>query len=276
MDVRYLPDKVRFERMNTEEVRKDFLVEGLFAPGLCEMVYCHSDRSIVGSAVPVDVPVVLETSSELASGYFAENRELGTLNIGGAGVIAVDGENYEMSPHDILYIGRGSRNIEFRSDDSSNPARFYFVSFPAHTSYLTARMSIHEAEPLPLGKPEDVNVRTIYKYIHKGGIRSCQLVMGWTKLEEGSVWNTMPAHTHERRSEIYMYFGLDENARVFHLMGMPDETRHIIMKNGEAVLSPSWSIHSGVGTSNYSFCWAMGGENQEFADQDWIDMDSLA
>ncbi len=268
METRYSPDPVRFERMNTAETRESFLIESLFRPDAIELVYSHADRAIVGSAVPVSGLLKMETSAELRSEFFCERREMGVINIGGDGFIAVDGAAYPMKRHDALYIGRGSREIFFKSADSGNPARYYLVSYPAHTSHPTTHARVDAAEPVTLGSDRECNRRTIHKYIHPKGIRSCQLVMGFTMLEEGSVWNTMIPHTHERRSEIYLYFNLKEDAAVFHLMGKPNETRHLVVRNEQVVLSPSWSIHAGAGTTNYSFIWAMGGENQEFTDMD--------
>lgn len=270
MEKRYSPDQVRFEIMDTTEIRESFLIENLFASGEVVMVYSDVDRVIVGSAAPTDVALSLETGKELAAEYFAERREIGTINIGGDGAVTVDGKEYPMEKLDALYIGRGSRDIKFKSVKADNPALFYIVSYPAHKEYPTTHAPISQAEPLRLGSERESNKRTIFKYIHPGGIKSCQLVMGCTKLAEGSVWNTMAAHTHDRRSEVYMYFNLDDKSVVFHFIGEPDETRHVVVKNGQVVISPSWSIHAGCGTSNYSFIWAMGGENQDFGDMDGI------
>jgi len=275
MDVRYPPAPKHFERMNTTEIRQSFLIEDLFVPGELKLVYSHVDRMVIGSAVPTTVPLLLEAGPELAADYFAQRREIGVINIGDQGGVKVDGQAYTMANRDVLYIGLGSREIEFSTADASNPARFYLASLPAHKSYPTQLAKQDEAEPLHLGSQAESNQRVIYKCIHTQGIQSCQLVMGFTELAEGSVWNTMAAHTHERRSEVYMYFDLPQDAVVFHLMGREDETRHIVVRNGQAVISPSWSIHAGAGTSNYSFVWVMGGENQEFTDMDVIGMDEL-
>ncbi len=275
MEVRYAPDAIRFELMNTAELRESFLVEDLFKQGEINMVYSDIDRVIVGGAVPAGGELKLEAGDELKAEYFAERREIGVIDIGGDGSIVVDGETYAMVKLDALYIGRGSRDIEFRSDNADNPARFYIISYPAHTSHPTTYAKIADAEPLKLGSLKESNARTIYKYIHPAGIKSCQLVMGCTLLEEGSVWNTMPAHTHERRSEIYMYFNLEDNAVIFHFMGEPKETRHVAVKDAQVVLSPSWSIHAGAGTTNYAFIWAMGGENQDFTDMDGVAIESI-
>lgn len=275
MEVRYALDSKRFNEMSTDELRETFLIN-LFQKDKILMVYSDIDRSITGSAVPVKQNLKLSaTKKEMAANYFTERRELGVINIGGNGSINIDKNNYKMNYKDALYIGRGSKKIEFSSNNSKKPAKYYFVSYPAHTSYSTKHAKFSEATPVHLGSLATSNKRTIYKYIFSDGIQSCQLVMGLTELEEGSVWNTMPAHTHQRRSEIYMYFNLSDDSFVVHLIGKPSETKHIIVRDGEAVLSTSWSLHSGAGTKNYSFIWAMGGENQEFDDMDHIPMKSL-
>ncbi len=272
MEVRYSPDKKGFLAMTGQEIREAFLIE-LFQENEIPMVYSDIDRSITASAVPVGRELKLTASQkEMAATYFAERREIGIINIGGAGTIAVDDREYTMAYKDALYIGRGARDVSFTSDDPARPAMYYISSYPAHTHYPTTHARFEEATPVHLGSVGDSNKRTIYKYIHPGGIKSCQLVMGLTELEEGSVWNTMPAHTHQRRSEVYMYFNLPEEAFVVHLLGEADNTRHIIVRNGQAVLSPSWSLHAGAGTRNYSFIWGMGGENQDFDDMDFIPM----
>lgn len=254
--------------MTTAELRQAFLVESLFAPGELRMVYVDVDRAIAGAAAPTREPLALGTSKELASEYFAERREIGVINVGGPGTVTVDGEAFALERRDGLYIGRGSRDIRFESADAMAPALLYFVSYPAHAGYPTRRLTLADAGDVHLGAVADANVRTIHKYIHPAGAQSCQLVMGLTELEVGSVWNTMPPHTHERRSEVYLYFDIDDEALVFHMMGAPEETRHVVVRNRQVVLSPSWSIHCGVGTRRYSFVWAMGGENQDFDDMD--------
>ncbi len=275
MEVRYLPDEKGFKGMSTEELRGKFLVK-LFDKDKVMLVYSQLDRAIVGSAVPVKKQLELKaTKKEMAARYFAERREVGVINIGGKGAITVDGKTFDMDYKDALYIGKGAKKIVFKSASQKNPAKFYIASYPAHKEYPTKHVRFKDATPVKLGSLETSNARTIYKYIYPGGIESCQLVMGLTELETGSVWNTMPAHTHQRRSEIYMYFNLDGDNFVTHLMGKPDETRHLIIRNGEAVISPSWSIHSGAGTKNYSFIWGMGGENQDFDDMDWVSMKNL-
>lgn len=276
MEVRYTSDPQAIKRMNSEEIRKMFLVDRLFNSGTIEMVYADVDRSIIGSAVPSGKKLkLLSSKKEMAAEYFTERRELGIINIGKDGVVKADGTEYPMAYKDALYVGRGTKEIEFGSNKSKDPAAFYFVSFPAHKDMPTVHAAFSDVEHSPLGNTKDANKRIINKYIHPNGIKSCQLVMGLTELDEGSVWNTMPVHTHQRRSEIYMYFNLADGAILFHLMGEPGETRHIVVRNRQAVISPSWSIHSGVATQNYSFIWAMGGENQAFDDMDWVSMKSI-
>lgn len=275
MKMRYLADQIRYQRMNTDELRKAFLAQDLFEPGKLSLLYTEADRAIVGSAVPINNNLTLSGGKTIASDYFAQRREIGIINIGDKGKTVVDGKEYEMENRDGLYIGRGSKEINFTSINAKNPAAFYILSYPAHTSFPNVKISKQDADVVNLGGVETSNKRTIYKYIHPGSVKSCQLVIGITELEEGSIWNTMAAHTHERRTEIYMYFDLKENDVVFHFMGMPDETRHLVVRNRQAVISPSWSIHAGAGTINYSFIWGMGGENQEFDDMDFIDMDNI-
>jgi len=274
MDVRYTIGKDEYKRMTTDELRDAFLVD-LFEAGKVNLLYCEVERAIVGAAVPTGSALKLEAGKELAADYFCQRREVGVLNIGGSGTVTVDGTAYEMENLDGLYIGRGSEEISFASADAAAPARFYLISYPAHTEYPTTLAKKADANALELGTVEDSNKRTIYQYIHENGIKSCQLVMGFTALEAGCVWNTMPCHTHERRTEVYMYFGLDEDSRVFHMMGPGDETRHIVVANEQAVISPMWSIHSGAGTKAYTFCWGMGGENQRFDDMDHIQIGEL-
>jgi 4-deoxy-L-threo-5-hexosulose-uronate ketol-isomerase len=276
MEVRYSPNAESYKRMTTDELRKSFLIENLFLTNEIPMVYSDADRSIIGSAVPSGKTLQLTaTKKEMAAEYFAERREIGVINIGDKGSIFVDDKEYTINNKDGLYIGRGTKQIEFKSADPKKPAMFYFVSYPSHQEYPTKHIGFSESAHLKLGTQKEANIRTINKYIHLGGVRSSQLVMGLTELEEGSIWNTMPAHTHQRRSEIYMYFNVKEGAVVFHMMGEPDETRHFVMRNGQAVISPSWSIHCGAATQNYSFIWAMGGENQVFEDMDAVTMDKL-
>ncbi len=276
MEVRYSPDPVAARTMSTADLRRHFLLEGLFAPDAVPMVYSDIDRSITGSAVPAREPLsLLATKKEMAAEYFLERREIGIVNIGGRGKIIADGKEFPMELRDGLYLGKGTKEVTFFSADASAPARYYFVSFPAHAAHPAARITSAEAETVRLGSQKDANSRTLRRYIHLKGVRSCQLVMGVTELDEGSVWNTMPVHTHQRRSEIYMYFNLPPDAVVIHLLGPPDETKHLMVRDGQAVISPSWSVHSGVGTRHYTVVWAMGGENQVFDDMDWVDMKGL-
>ncbi len=276
MEVRFSPDADGFKRMSTDELRKTFLIDSLFEKNKIPTVYSDIDRSITGSVVPSGKTLKLTASKkEMAAKYFAERREIGIINIGNKGTIKVDNKKYAMEHKDALYIGRGSKSIEFASYNGKKPAMFYFVSYPAHNEYPVQHIKFSESTPVKLGSLKESNQRTIYKYIHPGTMPTCQLVMGLTELDEGSVWNTMPPHTHQRRSEVYMYFNLGKEGLVLHLLGEPTETRHIIIRDKQAVLSTSWSLHSGAGTKNYSFIWAMGGENQEFDDMDWIKMKEL-
>lgn len=274
MDIRYLPTPDQIRSMNTTDIRNHFLLEHLFTSGQICLVYSHTDRMIVGGIVPDTQPLKLEAGKELAAQYFAERREIGVFNIGGSGVVTVDGREYPVAQYDMLYIGRGSQNIEFLNANGQQ-ARFLLISLPAHQAFPTTLIRQQDAHQVHLGSQENVNERTIYQYIHNGGVQSSQLVMGFTRLKSGNVWNTMPPHTHERRSEVYVYFDLEADAIVFHMMGQPDETRHIVMHEGDGVLSPSWSIHAGVGTASYAFLWAMGGENQEFSDMDAVPLAEL-
>ena len=274
MDVRYAVGQNEYQRMKTQELRDVFLVD-LFEPSELNLLYCEVERAIVGAAVPTGGGLALEAGKELAADFFCQRREVGALNIGGNGSVTVDGTAYALENLDCLYIGRGSEEVVFNSASGDAPARFYLISYPAHTDYPTTLAKKADANALELGTVEDANKRTIYQYIHENGIQSCQLVMGFTALEAGSVWNTMPCHTHERRTEVYMYFGLDEASKVFHFMGPGDETRHIAVSNEQAVISPMWSIHSGCGTKAYTFCWGMGGENQRFDDMDPIAIQDL-
>jgi 4-deoxy-L-threo-5-hexosulose-uronate ketol-isomerase len=276
MDVRYTTDPKGFKTLTTDELRKSYIIDTLFTPDEVPMVYSDIDRSITGSAVPVKKTLqLLAAKKEMAAEYFAERREVGVINIGYEGTVEIDGKIYTLQTKDALYISKGTKIVEFKSKNGSQPAKFYFVSYPAHKEYPTTYIRFADAVQSKLGSQRDANKRIINKLILPGKVQSCQLVMGLTELEEGSVWNTMPSHTHQRRSEVYMYFNFSPHALVLHLMGLPDETRHIIMHNEQAVLNPSWSIHSGVGTCSYSFIWAMGGENQVFDDMDGISAGEL-
>lgn len=275
MDIRILADNIRVRNMATDELRQTFLIEDHFIPGKINLVYSDTERAIIGAAVPLDKSLKLEGSKELASDYFNARRESGILNIGGFGEVIVDGQPFVLDHLDCLYIGRGAKRIEFRSKAPAKPAEYYLLSYPAHKVYPTQKISMKNANRVYLGSEEGSNKRTIFQYIRPGICESCQLVMGITALTEGSVWNTMPPHTHARRTEIYMYFDLKDDHRVFHFMGEANRTKHIVMKNKDIVLAPSWSIHAGAGTSNYTFCWGMGGENQEFDDMDHIDIKTI-
>ena len=276
MNVRQLPDSESYQRKTTEELRRAFVLDRLFVPGSISTVYCDADRAIVGGAVPGKTPLsLLATKKEMAAEFFAERREIGIVNIGGAGEVRADSQTCTLGFKDMLYLGRGTRVIEFSALRADQPSAFYFVSYPAHTTCPPTLARLETAEKSSLGFPEAANKRTINKFIHAGGVKSCQLVMGLTDLDTGSVWNTMPPHTHVRRSEIYLYFGLDAESVVVHMMGKPRETRNLILRNQEAVVSPAWSIHCGAATKRYSFVWAMGGENQVFSDMDAVGMQDL-
>ncbi|HTB97952.1 MAG TPA: 5-dehydro-4-deoxy-D-glucuronate isomerase [Terracidiphilus sp.] len=270
-----MADPVRYPRMTTQEIRDTFLVGELCEPSALHLAYVDLDRAVIGMATPLATALKLPTSPELRAGYFTERRELGALNIGGAGTIHVGGASYALDHMDLLYIGRGNEDVRFESAAAKAPAVFYLLSYPAHASHPVTLVRKSEAQPSDLGSIKNCNRRTIYKYIHLAGAKSCQLVMGVTELHEGSAWNTMPAHTHMRRSEIYLYFDVADDARVFHLMGPPQETRHLVLGNRDVVVSPGWSIHAGMGTQAYKFCWGMGGENQDYADMDAAPIESL-
>lgn len=262
------PDDSKY--YDTEELREKYLIEEVFIADEINLVYSHQDRIIAGGVMPIEQDLVLGTAKEIKSDYFLERRELGIINIGGAGKVVLDGTEYNVGHKEGMYVGRGTKEVIFKSDDKNNPAKFYINSAPAHCTYPTVLIDKEKANKRPLGDDKSMNKRVINQFIHPAVCKSCQLTMGMTELCEGSGWNTMPCHTHERRMEVYMYFDLSPENVVFHLMGTGDETRHIVMKNEQAVISPSWSIHSGVGTSNYTFIWGMCGENQDFDDMDWI------
>ena len=259
----------------TEELRNHYLMEKVFEEDEILLVYSHQDRIISGGVMPLTHPLALETSDELRAAYFLERRELGIINIGGNGTVTLDGKVYHVKSKDGMYVGMGTKEVVFASDDASNPAKFYISSCPAHKSYPTYYIDFEKSNHRPCGDAKTLNKRIINQYIHPDVCQSCQLAMGMTELSEGSGWNTMPSHTHERRMEVYFYFNIPNDNAVFHMMGQPQETRHIVMQNEQLVISPSWSIHSGVGTSNYSFIWAMCGENQEFDDMDNIQTTDL-
>lgn len=274
MDIRYSCNQRDFKRYTTQEIRREFLIENLFVPDQVVPVYSHVDRMVTLGVMPVDEKVPLDKGIDIwhnfGTRYFLERRELGLYNVGGCGRVTVDGTVYELGYKDCLYITMGAENVVFETADPKAPAKFYMVSAPAHTSYETRLIRIADAAKKPLGSMETSNKRVINQFIHPDVLKTCQLSMGMTVLDPGSVWNTMPAHTHERRMEVYFYFEVPEGNVVFHMMGEGQETRHIVMGNEQAVISPSWSIHAGAGTSNYTFIWAMGGENQAFDDMDVI------
>jgi 4-deoxy-L-threo-5-hexosulose-uronate ketol-isomerase len=270
MKILQIADGIRFRTMTTGELRESFLVDDMFTPGQIHLTYIDLDRTILGSAVPLESPLVLPADDELKSAYFTERRELGILNIGAPGVVTVNGERYRLNNLDGLYVGCGNEQISFESDDVQAPAEFYLLSYPAHTSHPTQHIDSARESRVELGSHDTANQRRITKLIHLEGVRSCQLVMGFTRLAQGSVWNTMPPHTHMRRSEVYLYFDIPETDRVIHLMGPPQETRSLVVANKQAVISPGWSIHAGVGSTNYTFCWGMGGENQDYSDMDGV------
>lgn len=285
MELRTAASPKDMKYYTTERLREEFLIQNLFCPGKIKLVYSHVDRIITGAAVPVE-PLKLTAGDELRAEYFLQRREMGVINIGGKGTITIDKKTYEVGYKEGMYIGMGAQDIVFASTDAKEPAKFYLNSTPAHRAYPTVLIKpegmpeegvviVKEENKVELGSLEDANHRVICKYILPGQVESCQLVMGMTRLAPGSVWNTMPCHTHDRRMEVYLYFEMPEDAVVMHYMGEPDETRHIVMRNEEAVISPSWSIHAGCGTRAYTFIWGMAGENQAFNDMDDVAMKDL-
>ena len=275
MELRTAASPRDVKHYTTERLREEFHIAKLFTKDNIRMVYSHIDRIITAGIMPVYSELKLEAGKELAADYFLQRREMGCINIGGKGIITVDGTEYEMNPRDGIYIGMGNKDISFKCVDIENPPKFYVSSCPAHTSYPVVKIDITKAKKVPCGSKEDCNKRVINQYIHPEVMQSCQLAMGLTKLLPGSVWNTMPCHTHDRRMEVYFYFEIPEEDIVVHYMGEPTETRHIIMRSEEAVISPSWSIHSASATHAYAFIWGMAGENQDFDDMDWVDMKDL-
>ncbi|MFI1772454.1 5-dehydro-4-deoxy-D-glucuronate isomerase [Thalassobellus citreus] len=274
-EVRYAASPQDVKSYDTERLRKEFLIDNLMEPDALNLVYSHYDRFISGSAVPVKGDLKLETIDPLKAEYFLERRELGIINIGGSGTVIVDGTEYELDNREALYVGQGNKDITFSSKSSSNPALFYLNSTPAHKAYPNKKIGINDVEIVELGAPETANARTLRKYIVNSVVSVCQLQMGMTELKSGSVWNTMPAHVHDRRMEVYFYFDVPEDQAVCHFMGQPQETRHIWMQNNQAVISPAWSIHSGSGTSNYTFIWGMAGENLDYGDMDHCKINEL-
>jgi 4-deoxy-L-threo-5-hexosulose-uronate ketol-isomerase len=269
-EIRYAEHPDDASHYDTKTMREHFLFEKVFVKDAISLCYTHNDRVVFGGAFPVEKTLRLEGGKDFGSDVFLDRRELGIICIAGQGSVSADGTEYPMKKGDGLYIGKGVKDVVFSPADKNNPPKFYLASAPAHTAYPTVFIPIEKANPRKLGEAATVNVRTIYQYVHPAVCQSCQLVMGMTVLEEGSVWNTMPCHTHERRMEVYLYFDIKTGGAVFHLHGRPGETRHIVMNNEQAVISPSWSIHSGVGTSAYTFIWAMAGENQTFDDMDTL------
>lgn len=276
LDRKYAADQQRYKTMPNADLRDSFVIGDMMNGGSLSLTLSDIDRGIVGSAVPVGETLAMGSFKELGGGAFCARREVGIINIGAAGSVTVGEERFSMNRLDSLYVGRGDHSVSFESDDASNPARYYFVSYPAHTAYPHKHVPQADAHRIDLGEKATCNERTIFQSLRPGIVESCQLVMGFTCLAEGSVWNTFPPHTHDRRSEFYFYFDLADDARVFHFMGRPDELKALPMKNEEAALSPSWSMHCGVGSGAYSFIWSMGGENQEFDDMDHVPQAALA
>lgn len=275
MELRHATHPDQIKGFGTQELRSRYLVQDLFRDDEVSGVYTHHDRVVLAGVQPVGSTVALPTFPEIRSDFFFEHREAGVVNVGGPGAVRIDGADYELGHGSCLYIGRGARQVEFGSEDAAAPARFYLFSAPAHTAFPTVLVNAGEGTVRELGDPETSNRRTLNQYIHENGIRSCQVVMGVTTLHTGSMWNTMPAHTHDRRTECYLYFDLPPQARVIHLLGEPTETRHMVVANNEAIISPSWSVHSGVGSASYSFVWAMAGENQSFDDMDGFNIEDM-
>lgn len=275
MEIRQPIHSEHAKQLDTAGLRRHFLIENMFQHNEINLTYSHIDRIIVGAAVPVGHPLLLEGGQEIGVEFFLQRRELGVINIGEPGLVTVDGQTFEIGTREALYVGMGARDVVFASVKPEQPARFYLNCAPAHHAYPTRKISREEAAPESLGSKENCNVRTIYKYLHPSVLPTCQLLMGMTELAPGSLWNTMPCHTHERRMEVYLYFDMKEDNLVFHYMGEPQETRHLVVRNEQAVISPSWSIHSGVGSAAYTFIWGMVGENQTFHDMDHVAMTAL-
>ncbi|HQV61847.1 MAG TPA: 5-dehydro-4-deoxy-D-glucuronate isomerase [Chitinophagaceae bacterium] len=275
MEIRFQNSPKETSEMSTQQLRDHFLVQGLMQLGKIELVYSHYDRMIIGGVVPVSKVVSLPNEVELKAKFFLERREMGIINVGGKGTVTADGKVYDIEKLECVYLGKGTQEVNFSSLSSEEPAMFYLLSLPAHHTYPNRKMTKAEAAPVNLGDISTSNKRTIYKYIHNDGIESCQLVMGLTVLEDGSVWNSVPPHTHTRRMEAYFYFNLHEAHRVMHFMGEPQETRHLVVANNEAAISAPWSMHFGVGTANYGFIWGMAGENKEFTDMDQVAIASI-
>jgi 4-deoxy-L-threo-5-hexosulose-uronate ketol-isomerase len=275
LDIRYSNHPEDAKKYDTADQRKHFLVGTIFSPGEILLTYSHQDRVVFGGAMPTGARLSLEAGKDFGTTFFLERRELGVINIGGAGRLILDGTVHQLGKGDGAYVGMGTKEVSFESASSADPAKFYMVSSPAHQAYPTTLVNLANANPKKVGSAETSNARTIYQYVHPAVCKSCQLVMGMTILEPGSVWNTMPCHTHERRMEVYLYFDMAKDSRVFHFHGQPSETRHLVVANEQAVISPSWSIHSGVGTGSYTFIWGMAGENQTFDDMDFVSPENL-
>lgn len=276
MEIRFTQSPSETAAMQTQALRDHFLITNLFVDNAINLTYTHYDRVIIGGVKPIKEAVVLPNPAELRAEYFLERRELGIINVGGSGKVIADGQNYAVAKMDCLYLGKGTKSVSFTSDDANHPAHFYLLSAPAHHAYPAAVCTKQDAQPVELGAAATSNKRTVYKYIHLDGIKSCQLVMGLTVLEDGSVWNSVPPHTHTRRMEVYFYFDLPTEHRVFHFMGAPTETKHIVIANHEATISAPWSTHFGCGTSNYGFIWGMAGENLVYTDMDPAPIHTLA
>jgi 4-deoxy-L-threo-5-hexosulose-uronate ketol-isomerase len=274
-DTRHAAHPTVIETANAARLRQLFHVSGIFVADDVSLTFSHVERLIIGGVMPVNRSVDLNEVSELNKGPFLARRELGIINIGAPGKVTVDGKATALAAREGLYVPMGTQTLSFSSDSPSAPAKFYLASTPAHARFETVKIDLGRANPMPVGAPATANERTIYQYINPDICKSAQLLMGLTSLKEGSVWNTMPCHLHERRSETYFYFDLKADSRVVHIMGEPHETRHVFVANEEAVIAPPWSIHTGCGTSNYSFIWAMGGENQEYKDVAWVPMNAL-
>ncbi|NLJ47076.1 MAG: 5-dehydro-4-deoxy-D-glucuronate isomerase [Treponema sp.] len=275
MDIREYVNSEYAKTLDTEGLRSRFLVSGLFDPGEISLTYSHVDRMIAGGITPTSGPLALASTKDLGTDYFLERREMGVINIGGPGSVTVDGTRFDLAPRDGLYVSMGSKALAFESADPARPAKFYLNSAPAHRACPTRLVTMAQAKRVEMGSAAECNRRVINQFIHPAVLESCQLVMGMTTFSEGSVWNTMPVHTHERRMEVYLYFDMPADRVVFHFLGKPSETRHLVVRNEEAVISPSWSIHSGVGTGPYTFIWGMAGENQTFTDMDAVPMSAL-
>ncbi len=275
MEMRFQSSPREVKTMNTEELRANFLVSEMMKPEEITWVYSHFDRVVVGGVKPGEQKIMLQNEEELKAEYFLQRRELGVINVGGDAIVEADGVPHELKKLDALYLGKGTKSVSFQSKSKEDAANLFLMSTTAHATFPNEKMSKEKATPIKLGDAATANLRTIYKYIHEDGIKSCQLVMGLTLLDAGNVWNSVPPHTHTRRTEAYFYFDLQQSQRAFHFMGEPKETRHLVLANHEAVISPPWSVHFGCGTSNYGFIWAMAGENKAFTDMDAVPLSEL-